>query len=239
MSHSRTCSHCAAGDHDHLDSRDHARTRRRQLAGFIAARIAIMLVALIAPAALLSSPGLATVTLAVGIGVALWVLTIAAGVLVSALLLRRVGRVSAMMSGALAAAGLTPPLALGAAAFGPGTWLYATMVAAGFLTGAFTSEAVRLWQLRALLGQDTRAGEVARDSAAITHAQDQDVSDLLSTLLMAALVGAYVWLTGLLWILVVVLVPLHVAVVALRRRKALLHGRLPFRSGEQPAPSGT
>ena len=39
--------------------------------------------------------------------------------------------------------------------------------------------------------------------------------------------------------LVAVLVPLHVAVVALRRHKALLHGRLPFRSGEQPAPSGT
>ena len=139
----------------------------------------------------------------------------------SALLASRVGRIRALLLGALLAAALTPALAAIAARMDPMAWTFAAMVAVGYLAGAFAAEAVRLWRLRALLGQDTREGEVARDSAAITRDQDRDVADLAATAVMAVLVGGYVWMTGALPVLVVVLVPLHVAIVALLRRTAV------------------
>lgn len=227
MSHSTACVHCGdTDDHVHLDSAEHARSRRRALLYAVAVRavtvvaaVLAILLALPAPAAL---AGLAA-------GVALWALSTAAGVLTAALLASRLGRIRALMLGALLAAALTPALGAIAARMDPMVWTFAATIAVGYLAGAFAAEAVRLWRLRALLAQDTREGEVARDSAALTRDQDRDLADLAATALMAVLAGGYVWATGVLPLLVLVLVPLHVAIVALLRRTAVrqpLHRRV-------------
>src|SRR5690625_379672 len=228
MSHGTACTHCGEhGEHEHLDSREHARTRRRRLALVVAARATI--VPRTALLVLLATPAPRSGIWALVAGLAVWALSTGVGVGASALWMPAVGRTAALMRGALVAAGLVPLLALTAAWLGAsspaGAWQYAALVGTGYLAGGFGAEILRVWRLRSLLGQDTREGAVARDSAAITHHQDQDGLDLLATALTGALVGLYVWLTGLLWPLVVVLVPLHVAIVAVRRRAGVRRAR--------------
>lgn len=224
MSHSTGCTHCGdTDDHVHLDPFEHARSRRRQLLHLVVSRAMVTVVALVVLAVLLPPVALAG---GLAAGLVLWAVSTAAGVLVSTLLLARLGRLRALMYGALLAAALIPALAAVTARMdSAGT--FAAAVAVGYLAGSYGAESVRLGRLRTLLGQDTRAGEVARDSAAITHDQDHDLTDLLATAGMALLVGCYVYLTGLLAILTVVLVPLHVAIVALRRRQAVRQHRAP------------
>ncbi|HLS25186.1 MAG TPA: hypothetical protein VK063_04855 [Beutenbergiaceae bacterium] len=228
MSHATACTHCGEhGEHDHVDSREHARSRRRQLALVVIARVLIVLLA--GTLVLLTAQEPVAGIWALVAGLAAWALSTGIGVGASALWMPAVGRTAALMRGALAAAALVPVMAVATTRLGISSamdgWQYAALVGTGYLAGAFGAECVRLWQLRALLGQDTREGEVARDSAAITHQQDQDALDLLATALTGGLVALYVWLTGMLWPLVLVLVPLHVAVVALRRRAGVRRAR--------------
>lgn len=234
MSQRTTCTHCSdTDDHVHLDSFDHARTRRRQLLRLVLVRAVIVAAVLLGGASGLifaaldlgAVPPAIGFAVGVGAGLVLWAMSTGVGVLTSTLVLARLGPLRALMIGALVAAGLVPVLAAGFSWVQPVDWLIAAGTAAGYLAGTYGAESVRLWRLRTLLGQDTRAGEVARDSAAITYAQDQDVADLLASAGVAVLVGCYVWGTGMLTVLVVVLVPLHVAVVAAGRRRAVRQQR--------------
>jgi len=125
-------------------------------------------------------------------GLVVWVIGTAAGVAASSVLITRYGRSGAVMYGALLAAALTPVLAALAALAQPvpgSLPAYAIAAGGGYLAGACTAEAVRLWRLRALLARDTRAGEVAREAAAATHHIDQDGADLLATAAMGIAVG--------------------------------------------------
>lgn len=221
MTETHACPHCESTDaHVHLDSAEHARARRSRLLGLIGIRLGMLLAAVVVLAVLASSTWLLG---GLGLGLVAWAVVTGAGVLAGSLGAARTSRLRALMIGAMSAAALTPVaaviLAVVRGAVDP--W-FAGAVAAGFFAGAAGAEVFRMWRLRALFAQDTRAGEVARDAAARTRDRDDDAGDLAWTTAQSVLVGVWVLLCSLVPALVAVLIPLQVAIAAVIRRRALL-----------------
>lgn len=218
MTDPHSCASCGA-DHDHHDGAAYARRRRRTLLWFTGLRAAIVVV-LAAAVLIIGPPG--GLALAIGYGIAVWIVATVAGVVGALALANRLGQAAAAMLGALITAAVAPALlalsVLWSAAPSP---THATAVGLGFLAAAFTAETSRGLQVRALLGSETRAGEVARESAAMTPHQDRDGYELAGTLTIAALIGAYTYLLHVLPVLLIVLLPLNVAVVAYLRRRVI------------------
>lgn len=232
MTETHACPHCDSTDsHVHLDSAEHARTRRSRLLSLIGSRLGLLIAAAAALAVLAPSTWW---LVGAGLGLVAWVVVTGAGVVAGSVSAARTSRLRALMIGALSAAALTPlaALALALVRGSVDPW-FAGAAAVGFFAGAAGAEALRMWRLRALFGQDTRAGEIARDAAALTRDRDNDAGDLAWTALQAVLVGGWVLLCALLPVLAIVLVPLHVAAVTLIRRQALVRS-----AGTQAGPKG-
>lgn len=221
MTETHACPHCDSTDaHVHLDGAEHARTRRSRLLSLIGIRLGLLLATVVVLAVLTPSTWW---LVGLGLGLLAWAVVTAAGVLAGSIAAARTSRLRALMLGALIAGALTPVaavvLALVRGAADP--W-FAGAAGAGFFAGAAGAEAFRMWRLRSLFGQDTRAGEIARDAAAYTRDRDDDAGDLVWTTTQSVLAGAWVLLCALLPVLVAVLIPLQVALAALIRRRALL-----------------
>lgn len=232
------CPHCeATHEHQHVDERAVVLTHRRRLA--VVSGIRGVLAALAMLGALILLPVTAGLTL-VGSGVLAWLLATATGLAVASLNLARSGgdlpRGSAaerrlVTVSVLTGAVLTPLLALLVGLLGravvEGRGAAAVAVAAAAATGWFVgsalADAVRALRLRALLGAESRAGEVARASSVRSRDTADEWPQLATGVGTAVVVGLWVALCHLLPVVVVVLVPLHVALVALSRR--LLSGR--------------
>ncbi len=233
------CPHCEdTHAHEHVDSRAVVLDRRRRLAVVSGVRAVLVLLALVG--VLLTLPATAGLAL-LGAGVLAWLVATAVGLLVAAVdLSRRAGEAGRSAAderrlvtvSVLTGAALTPALALLVALAGRvlvagsdagAAALVAAAGAAGWLTASATADVVRALRLRALLGAESRAGEVARASAVRTRDSADEWPQLGTVVITAAVVGVWVALCHLLPAVVVVLVPLHVALVALTRR--LLSGR--------------
>lgn len=235
------CPHCeATHEHDHVDERAVVRAHRSRLAVVSGMRVLLVLLAVVTAVLVLpATAGLAVV----GAGLVAWALATAAGLLAaSADLARRGGTgqgADARQNTAverrlvtvsvLTGAALTPVLALLVALAGrswvdPAAVLAVSAAAAtGWLAGSAAADVVRALRLRTVLAADSRAGEVARASA-VRHREHSDEWRQLATVVgTALLVGLWVALCQLLPVVVVVLVPLHLALVALFRR--LVTGR--------------
>lgn len=230
------CPHCeATHEHDHVDEPAVVRAHRSRLAAASGVRAVLVLLALVIVLLLLpATAGLALV----GAGLLAWGLATAAGVLVASADLARRGGDTRDRSAerrlvtvsVLTGAALTPVLALLIALAGrswvdgPGALVaVAAAAATGWLAGSAAADVVRALRLRTLLTTDSRAGEVARASAVRYREQSDEWRQLATVLGTALLVGLWVALCQLLPLAVVVLVPLHVALVAGTRR--LISGR--------------
>ncbi len=227
MSAHHDCTNCSA-DHEHFDTGAHAHKRRAAMAWAVAGRLAVLKIGV---DLLLLLPSIGGASIAMGAGLAIWALATGVGVLVAGLTMAKRGTPAAAMAGSLATAAITPLLIGVAVLTVPGPALHPLAVAVGYLIGGFGAETLRLVRLRALLGAESREGEVARESAAITAHRDNDLADFLGTGMIGVLVGAYTYLIALLPPLALVLAPLHVAGIALHRRRAIAARR---RSESEP-----
>lgn len=225
------CPHCeATHKHDHVDERAVVRAHRSRLATVSGLRAVVVLLAITGVGLLL--PATAALTW-VGAGVLAWLVATAVGVLVAAGDLARRGDDTRRSTterrlvtvSVLTGAALTPVLALLIAlagrawADGSGAILAVPVAAAtGWLAGSAGADVVRALRLRRLLAADSRPGEVAR-AAAVREREHRDEWRQLATVLATALlVGAWVALCQLMPLVVVVLVPLHLALVSGTRR---------------------
>lgn len=228
------CPHCEETHvHEHVDERAVVLAHRRRLVVVSAIRTVLVLLALVG--VLLWLPVTAGLTL-VASAVLAWALATAAGLLVASVDLARRGS-QGQVAGAdsrrlvtvsvLTGAVLTPVLALLVALVGRAVVdgsgagaaaLTAAAAATGWLTASAAADIVRALRLRALLGAESRAGEVARAAAVRTRDRADEWPQLATVVVTAAVVGLWVGLCHLLPAVVVVLVPLHVALVALSRR---------------------
>lgn len=220
MTDGHSCEHCDDDhDHDHVDGAAYARSRRPRLLSLVLLRGLILIA--VAAVVVGFGPSVPQSVIAAGVGLAVWVLSTLAGVIGAAVAVRSLGQRRALMVGALTAAAVTPALiALSLPWHNASLWT-ALALGAGYLAGALSAESVRLLGVRTLLGADTREGEVARESAAMTPEQDRDFAHLLGTLALAVLVGIYATAINALPLLVLVLIPWHVAITALTRRGAV------------------
>lgn len=228
------CPHCEETHaHEHVDSRAVVLAHRRRLAVVSAARIVLVLLAVVG--VLLWLPATAGLAL-IASGVLAWALATAAGLLVASLdLARQGGQGQAAGAGSrrlvtvsvLTGAALTPVAALLVAlagralvdGTGPGAAaMVATAAGTGWLTASAAADVVRALRLRSLLGAESRAGEVARAAAVRTRDRADEWTQLATVVVTAAVVALWVGLCHQLPAVVVVLVPLHVALVALSRR---------------------
>ncbi|WP_163542955.1 hypothetical protein [Occultella kanbiaonis] len=230
------CPHCeATHEHDHVDEHAVVLARLTSLARFAWLRVGIGVLALVA--LLVLTPPTAALAYVLA-GLVAWALTTALGLLVASVRAARTGnrREGAfVLTAVLAGAALTPlaafgvalaardglagaggsgssPLALGAAT------AVAVAAALGWYLGSAGSEVVGTISLRRLLLQESRAGEAARDVAVRTRASGHPVSDLVWTVASALVFGLWVFACQFLPVLVIVLIPLHVALLVLSRR---------------------
>ena len=223
------CPHCeATHEHDHVDEHAVVRAHRSRLGTVSALRVVVVLLAIVAMILLL--PATAALTW-VGAGVLAWLVATAVGVLVAAANLARRGDDTRRSTterrlvtvSVLTGAALTPVLALLIALAGR-TWADASIVAVsvaaatGWLAGSAGADVVRALRLRRLLAAESRPGEVARAAAVREREHSDEWRQLLTVLATALLVGAWVALCQLMPVVVVVLVPLHLALVAGTRR---------------------
>ena len=223
------CPHCeATHEHDHVDEHAVVRAHRSRLGTVSALRVVVVLLAIVAMILLL--PATAALTW-VGAGVLAWLVATAVGVLVAAANLARRGDDTRRSTterrlvtvSVLTGAALTPVLALLIALAGR-TWADASIVAVsvaaatGWLAGSAGADVVRALRLRRLLAAESRPGEVARAAAVREREHSDEWRQLVTVLATALLVGAWVALCQLIPIVVVVLVPLHLALVAGTRR---------------------
>ncbi|UFU04074.1 hypothetical protein LQF12_05650 [Ruania suaedae] len=232
------CPHCeATHEHEHVDERTVVDGYRRTLVAVSAARVAIALTAF---AALLTGPG--GLLLAALLGLLSWAVVTAAGLGAAALdharrgtpglrprMSHRQERRFALVS-VLTGAALTPPAVLGAsqAADGlvaAGPLALAVAVAVGWFTGSAAAETLGKVRLRSELVADTRAGEVAREAAVRLRDHTHEWQGLVTAAVTAAAVGLEALVCLWLPVLVVVLIPLHVAAAALVGRS---QGRRPL-----------
>jgi hypothetical protein len=228
------CPHCdASHEHDHVDEHAVVLARLTSLARFAWLRVGTGVLALVAllvltpPAAALVHAGAALIA---------WALVTALGLLVASVRAARTGNRDEgafVLTAVLAGAAVTPLAAFGVAlaarsglAGGGGpdalTLGAATAVALaaalGWYLGAAGSEVVGSLSLRRLLLQESRAGEAARDVAVRTRESVHPVRDLVWTLASALVFGLWVFACQFLPVLVIVLIPMHVALTVLSRR---------------------
>ncbi|WP_154793381.1 hypothetical protein [Occultella kanbiaonis] len=231
------CPHCeATHEHDHVDEHAVVLARLTSLARFAWLRAGIGVLALVA--LLVLTPPTAALAYVLA-GLVAWALTTALGLLVASFRAARTGnrREGAfVLTAVLAGAALTPLAAFGVAlaardglagaggsdsssalALGAATAL-AVAAALGWYLGSAGSEVVGTISLRRLLLQESRAGEAARDVAVRTRASGHPVRDLVWTVASALVFGLWVFACQFLPVLVIVLIPLHVALLALSRR---------------------
>ncbi|CAM3599725.1 hypothetical protein OCAE111667_17340 [Occultella aeris] len=228
------CPHCdATHEHDHVDERAVVQARLTSLARFAWLRVGIGVLAL-AALLVLTPPTAALAN--VFAGLVAWALTTALGLLVASVRAARTGsrREGAfVLTAVLTGAALTPLAAFGVAlvaragtagpdgsnalALGAATAV-AVAAALGWYLGAAGSEVVGTISLRSLLLQESRAGEAARDVAVRTRASVHPVGELVWTVASALVFGLWVFACQFLPVLVIVLIPLHVAVLVLSRR---------------------
>lgn len=223
------CPHCeATHEHDHVDERAVVRAHRSRLGTVSALRVLVVLLAIVGVGLLL--PATAVLTW-VGAGVLAWLVATAMGVLVAAANLARRGDDTRRSTterrlvtvSVLTGAALTPVLALLIALAGR-AWADASIVvvsvaaATGWLAGSAGADVVRALRLRRLLAAESRPGEVARAAAVREREHSDEWRQLVTVLATALLVGAWVALCQLMPVVVVVLVPLHLALVAGTRR---------------------
>lgn len=210
---------CAHGDdtvpREHVDAYAVVVARRRSLATFSWVRITIAVVVLAALLVLMPFP---TTAVAVAAGLISSALTTAMGLLAAVVVGTRVPPLRRVLAAVVTAAALTPVAALLVALALDGAPSVPLGAALGWFLGAGSSGVVRAGRLRALLGSDTRAGEVARDAAVRTREEASDTADLTWTLITAAVFGLWVLVCSVLPVVAAVLVPLHVVLVVLTRR---------------------
>jgi len=253
-----TCAHCdSTQPHEHLDVAAAVRDRRRTLALGAGARVVVVaaLAGIFAAlTAIPTTPPAAVVALA---GTAAWAVATAAGVLAAGLAHRsggghlRRGASASLVIGALVTGAVTPLAALAVALLlSPSAALPPSDAAAplavagwaglGWLGAASGAEVAGAVRLRSLLLRPGPAGERARaDAVRDAHPETsrfdgglrREVRAIVGALLAAVVFTA--WTATLMAVpaAVVVLVPLHVAGVALVAR-----ARIPSRAG---APTAT
>ncbi len=222
------CPHCeATHEHEHVDERAVVDGYRRTLARASAARMAVILVTL--TAVLLGSLGLLALA---GLGLLSWAVVTGAGWGAAVVDLARRPHSGTRMGTAqrderrfvlvsvLTGAALTPLAALGLALTAGAVveahpLTVAGAAAAGWFAGSATAETISNLRLRALLVADTRAGEVAREAAVRLRKHTHEWRGLGTAAATAIVVGIELLVCLWLPILVIVLIPLHVAVAAL------------------------
>ncbi|UFU05299.1 hypothetical protein [Ruania halotolerans] len=233
------CPHCdATHEHDHIDERAVVAVLRSRLLRYAGVRIAVGVLAL-ATAALLG-PSLLIASAAAALA---WALVTAIGMTAATIDLAHKpsdGRSRAQESrfvlvSVLIGAALAPVAALGLALLAPlvptGSpqphLAWALAGAAGWFAGAAGAEVVAELRLRHLLGSDTRPGEVARENAVRLREHTREGRILIAVLATAGALGLEILLCLWMPVVVVVLIPLHVAVAALAGR---WHARHPLPS---------
>ncbi len=252
-----SCEHCDESvPHEHLDVPSIVRARRDSLVRSSAAAAAAWLLLAVAPLAAAAATGAAGAATTLGstlLGMLAWGLATAVGLVAAGRARRRSARgpAASLATGALAAAAVTPPLALGVALVAGSAGAQPAVVAlgagAGWLTAALAAEVVGSLRHRSLLlapgpdGEAARAGAVewsrphsgVGDSARRRGAGRDELERLPGAVVAGAAVGTWVTVLSVVPVLVVVLVPLHVGAVALlgrrriRSRAARAHATLP------------
>jgi hypothetical protein len=212
--HSYRCEHCDDSvPHEHLDVKglvESSRTRARAGAVRMAAVSAVLLAATGALAAAVGGAGHALA--AVGLTALGWVVVTALALAVVGAARRRTSEGRAVVTAALASAGLTPLAAL-AVAMLAGGWTGALVAGATWLAAGAVAALVRARSWRALLLTPGDAGEHARARAVAERGVDAP-GGVRRWLVQGALVAAAVALLGLVPATVVVLVPLAVVLAA-------------------------
>ena len=223
------CPHCeATHEHDHVDEHAVVHAHRSRLGIVSALRVVVVLLAIVGVGRLLPATA---VLIWIGAGVLAWLVATAVGVLVAAANLARRGDDTRRSTterrlvtvSVLTGAALTPVLALlialaGRASADASIVAVSVAAATGWLAGSAGADVVRALRLRRLLAAESRPGEVARAAAVREREHSDEWRQLVTVLATALLVGAWVALCQLMPIVVVVLVPLHLALVAGTRR---------------------
>ena len=247
-----TCAHCdSTQPHEHLDVAAAVASRRSALAWGIGGRVALVAALGGALAALTTAPTTPSVAVVVLAGTAAWAVATAAGVLAAGFAHRadggrlRRGASASLVIGALVTGAFTPLAALAVAlVLAPPDASHPLVLAAwaglGWLGAAAAAEIAGAVRLRGLLLRPGPAGERARadavrDARPGTSRFDgglrREARAIGGALLAAVVFTAWTAVLSLVPAAVVVLVPLHVAGVALVAR-----ARIPSRAG---APAAT
>jgi hypothetical protein len=246
-----TCAHCdSTQPHEHLDVSAAVRERRRALALSAGAHVLVVAALAGSLAALTAVPTTPPVVVVALAGTAAWAVATATGVLAAGFAhrtdggRRRRGASASLVIGALVTGAVTPLTALAVALLVPpsdaaGPLAVAGWAGLGWLGAASAAEIAGAVRLRGLLLRPGPAGERARadavrDARPGTSRPDggfrRDVRAIGGVLLAALVFTAWTVTLMLVPAAVVVLVPLHVAGVALVAR-----ARIPSRAGASTA----
>ena len=205
-----SCAHCdSAEDHHALDEKGIVDSFRAAVKVSGIARI-IIAVALVASAALWAPLGILAGALA-------WAAATGAGILAVSASGRKYGSANAVILGTVASAAITPLAALATATWVGGSLEVALAGVSGWFLAVAIVEFLRDRKLSAILIADSRDGEAARQGVLFGEPVSPWVG-LAWSMFTAALFGVWVWVTGLLALAVIPLVPLQV-VFALRSRR--------------------
>ncbi len=246
-----TCAHCDSTlPHEHLDVAAAVATRRRALAWGIGGRVALVAALAGALAALTAAPTTPPAVVVALAGAAAWAVATAAGVLAAGFAHRtgegrlRRGAHASLVIGALVTGAVTPLAALAVALLlspsdAPDPLAVAAWAGLGWLGAAAAAEIAGSVRLRGLLLRPGPAGErvradAVRDARPGTSWFDgvarREARAIGGALLAAVVFTAWTAVLALVPAAVVVLVPLHVAGVALVAR-----ARIPSRAGASTA----
>ena len=205
-----SCAHCdSAEDHHALDEKGIVDSFRSAVKASGIARIVIA-VALVASAAVWAPFGILAGALA-------WAAATGAGILAVSASGRKYGSANAVILGTVASAAITPLAALATATWVGGSLEVALAGVSGWFLAVAIVEFLRDRKLSAVLIADSRDGEAARQGVLFGEPVSPWVG-LAWSMFTAALFGVWVWVTGLLALAVIPLVPLQV-VFALRSRR--------------------
>lgn len=213
IDHSATghsCAHCdSAEDHHAVDVKGIVDSFRSTLRGAAIARIAIAAVALVA--------GLIWAPVVVAAGAAAWFIATLAGLGVVTATRGKYGTGNALVLGTVASAAIMPITAWLTSMWAGGSWSVAVAGAAGWFFAVMIVESLRDRKLSALLIADTRDGEAAREGVLFGNPISPWVG-LGWSVSTALFFGLWIWVTGLLPLAVIPLIPLQVALAILSRK---------------------
>lgn len=207
-----SCAHCEAPeDHHALDEKGIVDSYRGALVSSGIARLVIALA--VSASALLWAP------LAILAGVAGWVVATAAGVLAVSVTTARSGRGNAVIIGTVVSAAALPVAAWASAMWLGDSPTIALAAASGWFAAMAAVEFLRDRKLSALLVADSRDAEAARQGVLFGNPISPWVG-LGWSLLTAGLFGLWVWVTGVMPLALLPLIPLQVVVALASRRAA-------------------